>query len=267
MILALGMMLTIQAQDYHKVIEEAMAYTLKDSLVQAEELFQKALKMDPASARNALLFSNLGTVQIRMGKTDEAIESYTMALNITPYATSILLNRAALYLDKGLNDKAYLDYCNVIDLLPENEEARLYRAFIYMHRHAYDEARVDYNVVIGKNPSHKSARIGLVLIDQNIGKTVAARNGINLLINDFPDDASLFRMRANIELEENYLDAALTDLEEAVKLNPKDAESFCQIGDICLSLHKKEEARKAFEKAISLGVARSMLQDRIKACK
>lgn len=265
--LALGMVLTLGAQNYHEVIDKAMAYTMKDSLVQAEELFKQALKMDPVNARNALLFSNLGTVQKRMGKVDDAIASYSMALNITPYATSIILNRAALYLDKGLKDKAYIDYCNVIDLLPENEEARLFRAYIYMSRRQYDEARVDYNVIIGKNPSHKSARIGLVLIDQNVGKFIAAQNGLNLLVNDFPEDVSLLKMRANLEIEQNYLDAALADLEAAARLEVKDAETFCQIGDVCLLLHKKGEARKAFEKAITLGISRAMLQDKLKACK
>lgn len=87
----------------------------------------------------------------RQGKADEAIEAYTMALNITPYATAILLNRAALYLDKGLLEKAYIDYCNVIDLIPEEKEARLFRAYIYMQRHQYKEARIDYNVLLGKD--------------------------------------------------------------------------------------------------------------------
>ena len=267
LILFLGMVLTIQAQNYHELVDKAMSYTLKDSLIQAEKLFKEALKADPTSARNALLFSNLGTVQKRLGKLDEAIDSYTMALNITPYATSILLNRAALYLDKGQHDKAYIDYCNVIDLLPENIEARLYRAYIYMHRRQYDEARVDYNVIVGKEPTHKSARIGLVLLDQNLGKTLSAQNGLNLLVNDYPDDALLLKMRANLEVEENYLDAALADLEAAAKLDPGDAETFCQIGDVCLSLHKPIEGRKAFEKAISLGIPRAMLQEKLKSCK
>ena len=267
MAVVLGMSFAVHAQTYHEVVEKAMAYTLSDSLVQAEQLFQQALKMDPVNARNALLFSNLGTVQKRQGKMDDAIESYTLALNITPYATTILLNRAALYLDKGQNDKAYVDYCNVIDLLPENEEARLFRAYIYMNRRQYDEARVDYNVIIGKNPSHKSARIGLVLIDQNTGKMNSAHNSLNLLVNDFPTDASLLKMRANLELEENFLDAALVDLEEAARLDATDAETYCQIGDVCLQLHKKEEARKAFEKAITLGIPRVQLQDKLKACK
>ena len=36
--------------------------------------------------RNALLFTNLGTVQRRLGKIDDAIDSYTLSLNITPYS-------------------------------------------------------------------------------------------------------------------------------------------------------------------------------------
>ena len=65
----LGMMAgNLYAQSsYTEVVEQAMEYTREDSLQQAEELFRKALKMDPKNPRNALLFSNQGTVQKRMG--------------------------------------------------------------------------------------------------------------------------------------------------------------------------------------------------------
>ena len=263
----LAAVVSMQAQTYHELVDRAMSCTLNDSLQQAEELFEKALQLEPSNARNALLFSNLGTVQKRLGKTDKAIESYTLALNITPYATSILLNRGALYLDRGLLDKAYLDYCNVIDLMPENLEARLFRAYIYMQQRKYDEARIDYNVIVGKDAKHKSARLGLVMLDQYQGKMMAAHDGLNLLVNDYPEDASLLKMRANLEVEENFLDAALADLEAAAKLNPKDAELCCQLGEVYLMLKKKDEAKHSFEKAISLGIPRSALQHRIKACK
>ena len=267
MLLGLAFVLGAHAQSYHEIVERAMSCTLNDSLVQAEQLFEQALKMDPKNARNSLLFSNLGTVQKRLGKTEEAIESYTMALNITPYATSILLNRGALYLDKGLLDKAYVDYCNVIDLLPENQEARLFRAYIYMQQRRYDEARIDYNVIIGKDLKHKSARIGLVLLDQYQGRLLAARDGLNLLIYDYPEDASLLKMRANLELEEKSPDAALNDLEEAARMSPKDAGLFCQLGDVYLMLKKNKDAEKAFEKAVALGISRVALKERFKACR
>lgn len=257
----------LYGQTYNEVVERAMKCALSDSLVQAEQLFRKALKMDPNNARNALLFSNLGTVLKRMGRTDDAIESYTMALNITPYSTAMLLNRGTLYLDKGLDSKAYVDFCNVIDLIPDNIEARLYRAYIYMQRREYKEARIDYNVIVGKEPSHKAARIGLAMLDQREGNLAAARDKLNLLIGEFTDDPSLLVMRANLDLQRGYPESAALDLEEALRLNPEDAETMVQLGDVYLSLKEKNKALKAYEKAVSLGIPRSALIGQIKKCK
>lgn len=259
--------LTTQAQSYNELIEKAMDYTRKDSLHQAERLFLQALKKDPTSARNALLFSNLGTVQRRMGKTDEAIQSYTLALNIVPYSTTILNNRAALYMERGLWDKAYVDYCNVIDILPENQEARLFRAYIYMRRRAYEEARIDYNTILGKDLKNKPARIGIALLDQKEKKYAAAADAFNLLINDYPQDASLLKMRANLEMEQEQWEVALIDIEQAIALDEKDTDCYLAKGDICLRLKKKKEAREAYERAIALGASRVELADKLKQCR
>ena len=75
----------LQAQTYDELITSALDAAKKDSLTKSEILFRQALKMDPANMRNALLFTNLGTVQRRLGKIDDAIDSYTLSLNITPY--------------------------------------------------------------------------------------------------------------------------------------------------------------------------------------
>ena len=106
----------LSAQTYDELISRAMSAVEADSLYQAESLFKKALQKEPANLRNALLFSNLGTIQRRMGKNKEALESYSLALNLTPYSKTMLLNRASLYLEMDYLDKAYVDYCNVIDL-------------------------------------------------------------------------------------------------------------------------------------------------------
>ncbi len=257
----------LSAQSYSELIEEAMACTQKDSLARAEQLFRQALKLDPKNARNALLFSNLGTVLKRQGKIDEAIEAYTMALNITPYSTAMLLNRAALYMEKGLTEKAYVDYCNVIDLIPEETEARLIRAYIYMQRRQYKEARIDYNVILGKDLQNKPARIGLAMLDQKEGKYIAARERLNLLIEEYPQETSLLKMRANIELEQGLADVALLDLKAASELEPDDADVFIMLGDVHVQLKENYQARQAYERAIELGVPAIQLEDKLKACK
>ena len=257
----------VKSQSYNELVEKAMDYTLKDSLVQAEQLYRQALKLDPGNARNALLFSNLGTVLRRMGKTDEAIEAYTMALNITPYSTAMLLNRASLYMEKNLPDKAYIDYCNVIDLLPKNVEARLIRAYIYMQRRQYQEARIDYNMVLGEEAGNRTARLGLVMLDQKEGKFKAALETLNLMLNETPRDALLLKMRANIEVEMGQPEMALLDLEEAAAIDATDAEIRVMMGDLYVQARNKEKARNAYEKAIELGVPRVNLAEQLKKCR
>ncbi len=231
----------LQAQTYDELITCALDAAKNDSLTKSEILFKQALKMDPANMRNALLFTNLGTVQRRLGKIDDAIDSYTLSLNITPYSVVTLLNRASLYLEKNLFDRAYVDYCNVIDIDKTNKEALLFRAYIYMQRRDYKGARIDYNTLLQEEPGNNTARLGRALLNQ---KELKYRESLE----DLPD-------------------LALLDLEEAAKLAPDDAEIYVMCGEIYLSQKKKREAYVAFEKAIELGVPRPELQDKLKASK
>ena len=99
----------LYAQTYQQLSERAIDCIEKDSLPQAEELLLRALKLEPKNAKNALLFSNLGLVQRRLGEFDKALESYSFALNFAPLAVPILLDRAAIYMEMGKTDRAYTE--------------------------------------------------------------------------------------------------------------------------------------------------------------
>lgn len=157
--------LSVQAQtEYKSLYEEAVRCAESDSLEQAETLFKKALKLEPANAFNSLLFSNLGTVQRRLGHKEDALESYSMALNFAPLSVPILLNRASLYLEMGQEDRAYIDYCNALDVDRENEEALLYRAYIYLNRRDYKSAETDYLRLVRLNPENLTGQMGLATL-------------------------------------------------------------------------------------------------------
>lgn len=257
----------LSAQTYDEWISRAMDAVEKDSLYQAEEAFKKALQLEPSNMRNALLFSNLGTVQRRMGKNAEALESYSLALNFTPYSVTMLLNRASLYLETDDLDKAYLDYCNVIDLDADNPEALQFRAYIYMRRRQYREAKNDYRRLLEAKPGDKTARIGMAMVNQKLLRYRESLEEFNRLIVDYPRDASLLKARAELELDMNTYELALLDLENAAKLTPNDADIYVMCGEIYLAQGRKREAYVAFEKAIELGVPRPLLQDKLKLSK
>ena len=259
--------LQVSAQSYDDLIARAMDAVEKDSLYQAEVLFKQALKSDPSNMRNALLFSNLGTVQRRMGRNKEALESYSLALNLTPCSVTMLLNRGSLYLEMDYLDKAYADYCNVIDLDAKNEEALQFRAYIYMRRRQYQDAKNDYQRLLENVPGDKTARIGMAMVNQKLQHYRESLEELNRLVVDYPKDVSLLKARAELEVELNSLEMALLDLESAAKLDPNDAEIYVMCGDIYLAQDRKREAYMAFEKAVELGVPRPQLEDRMKASK
>jgi tetratricopeptide (TPR) repeat protein len=265
--LLIGGMLAASAQTYEELANHAIEAAGKDSLALSEQLFEQALKLDPSNIRNSMLLSNLGTVQRRLGKNEKAIDSYTLALNLAPYSVTILMNRADLYLDMNYWDKAYIDYCNVIDIDPKHLDAHLFRAYINMQRRSYQEARTDYKVILEEKPGHKTALIGLAYLDQKELRYRDALEGFTRLITDYPEDASLWKARANLEIEMNTLDLALLDLEKAASLAPNDAEVYVTCGEVYLAQKRRREAYVAFEKAISLGASRADLQDKMKQAK
>lgn len=257
----------LSAQTYQELSEKAVECVGKDSLAQAEDLLKQALRLEPKNPHNALLFSNLGLVQRKLGRYNDAVESYTYALNIAPLAVPILLNRAAIYLEQGMQDKAYVDYCQVMDVDKKNTEALLMRAYIYMLRRDYKGARLDYQRLLEIDPKNYNGRLGLATLEQKEGKFRESLDLLNQLLVEFPEDAVLYVARADVERDMKHEDLALVDLDEAIRLAPNSVDAYLLRGDIYLDQKKKSQAKADFEKAISLGVPPADVHEQMQQCK
>ncbi|MCE2617420.1 MAG: tetratricopeptide repeat protein [Phocaeicola sp.] len=266
-IFLLAMCAVLNAQTYKDYIDEAVAATNADSLSRAEQMYKKALETDPTNSLNTMLFANLGTIQRRQGKTDAAIDSYSLALNRMPLSIPILLNRASLYLEKNLYGKALVDYCNVLDIDKKNEEALIYRAYIYVEQRKYKEARTDYATLLQKDPENKLGRLGLADLDEKEGRLHEALEIYNRFIEENPRDVSFLKARANLEMEMDSPALALQDMETALKINNADADIYLLIGDIRMKMKNRKDAYASYERAIKLGVPRPQIKERIKQFK
>ena len=265
-------MFPVFSQTYQELGERAVVATEQDSLALAEKLIEQALKMEPANPHNALLFSNLGTIH----RYEQALESYTLALNIAPRAVPVLMNRATLYLELGKDDLARIDYSLVLDIESDNQEALLMRAYIYMRQRNYNFAKSDYERLLKLAPQSYNGRLGLATLEQKEGKYEAALSILNAMIAEEGEEtarlttqqyAVLYVARAGVEQDMKHADLAMIDLEEAIKLAPSQTEAYLMRGQIYLSQKKKDLAKRDFEKAISLGVPQGDLRDLLLQCK
>lgn len=271
-----AMALPAFSQTYQELSERAVAATEQDSLTKAVEYIQQALKLEPANPHNALLFSNLGTIQRRQRDYEQALESYTLALNIAPRAVPILLNRAALYLELGKDDLARIDYSLILDIEADNKEALLMRAYIYMQQRDYNFARADYERLLKLDPQSYNGRLGLATLEQKNGKYQEALAILNRMIGEKGSDsdsmaaplyAVLYVARAGVEQDMKHVDLAMIDLEEALRLDPSQTEAYLMRGQIYLSQKKKDLAKRDFEKAVSLGIPQADVRELLQQCK
>lgn len=278
--------LSLAAQTYEQLTTQAADAIGQDSLHRAEQLILRALQTDPANPRNSMLFSNLGLIRQRQGRYEQALESYTFALNIAPLSVPILMNRASLLMQLGRSDHARADYSLVLDREPENIEALLMRAYIHTAARRYKEARADYVSLLKIAPTDYNARLGLAMLEQKEARYDEAILLLNTLIAEHDGDtaaptaesstptpestaslALLYTARAGIRLDMNQPDTALLDLDEAIRLAPSQPDAYIVRGQIYLSRQQKKKARLDFDKAIALGVPQSELHDLLLRCR
>ena len=71
---------TLPAQTYEEWIQKSCDCIDKNDWMAAEEALKNAMREEPGNPANFALLCNLGTVQRRQGKKEEAVVSYTAAL-------------------------------------------------------------------------------------------------------------------------------------------------------------------------------------------
>ena len=155
--LSFVLVVSASADTYYQWVDSADIYIDAGEWEKAEAALQNALRLEPANAQNSLLLSNLGTVQRYCGKYQEALDTYSMALFMTPRSTTLLRNRAALYAEMDSLELACADYSHLIILDDSDEDALYNRALIYMQQGDTTACRKDLEYMLRNNPNSSLA--------------------------------------------------------------------------------------------------------------
>ena len=255
MIFLLGSVYAL-AQDEKDRLSLAFDYIEQNRLDSAEIAFKAVLKDNPDNPVNPFLLNNLGTIQRRLGKYDEALVSYTAALGTYPKQSVFLESRASLFAEMGQAHNAILDYSALLEEKPNDEEALYQRGLLYLQIKNNDLAEADFRRILDLNPKSLYARRGFASLAKFRGDYDDAEKIYNYLLDKDPKDYNLYAGRAELYLLMKRPGKASDDINQAFRLagdNSKNPYLYVIRYRINLLLHEKENALSDLKKAISLG--------------
>jgi tetratricopeptide (TPR) repeat protein len=257
----------LTAQTYEEYVEKSYQYLDKGELFAAEESLRSAMRLEPGNPNNYALLTNLGTIQRRQGKKEEAILSYTAALSRYPDNETILDNRASLYVETGETDKAINDYTLLLLQNPINEDALYRRGILYLEKKDFIRAEQDFDKMLEVNEKTVYGRLGHAVLEKMRGNYDESERIYNYLIDKLSQDRRLYEGRADLYFMMGKNARALTDINKVFFETEPGAAAYVLRGKIKLSLYEREPARKDFLKAKEMGYDQEIIDELLRMAK
>lgn len=257
----------LSAQTYQEWVEKSCDYIDKGDLVSAEESLKAAMRLEPANPANFALLSNLGTLQRRQGRKDDALISYTAALSRHPRSITILENRASLYSELGETDKALNDYNTLLSIDPEDQEALFCRGMIFIQKKNYLWAEQDFDKILEVNEKSVRGRLGHAILEKLRGNYDYSERIFNYLIKELPREWLLYEERADLYFLMGKNARAMADISRVFAESTPTASLYVLRGKVKLAQFERESAANDFQKALELGYDADVIAELMKFTK
>jgi Tetratricopeptide repeat. len=255
------------AQNYEEFIEKSYDYLENDNLPAAEESLRAAMRLEPANPYNYALLSNLGTIQRRQEKYEDAMISYQSAFSRRPQDITLLGNIASLYATIGEADKA-IDHYNILLSVDKNNQDAIYnRGLLFMQKKDFIGAEEDFDKLLEINEKTFLGRLGHAILEKMRGNYNESERIYNYLINEFPKSWPLYEGRAELYFMMNKNTRAMSDINKffAEVENPP-ASLYVLRGKIKIAQYEKPSARLDFQRAKDMGYDPEIIKELMKMC-
>lgn len=211
LLLNLGMKTTIQSRAYYN----------------AGTLWQDTIKKNPTAW---IAYNNLGNYYLLEEKHDQAIESYTKALNLKPNFEYAHFNLAGVYRRMGVLNKALEHYDKTVQLFAQGRSL---------------------------NPSSRlgilpEAHNNMGYILTSMGRFDQAYAQLNMAVSLRPDYAEAYNNLGNVYLKQSRLKEAIDAFGKALALKPNNAKFHNNIGAAYANTNDNKRAVYHFRKALEI---------------
>lgn len=177
----------------------------------------------------------------------------SLALDRNPFITDAWEVRGVARQNLGRTAEAISDYDHALALLPDNRNILFNKALAQQDIKDFDGAAASFEELIAKNPSYDNAYMGRARLFLATGDTVRALADLNRTLELNKNATNAYVMRADIEINRDKdFNAALADMDEAIKLQPHFAGFFINRAFLRYNLDNYFGAMADYDYAIQL---------------
>ncbi len=263
----LAVSLNMAAQSYSEWIDKSYDFLEKNDLAAAEMCLESAMRQEPGNPVNYALLGNLGTIQRRQGKYEEALMSYTTALGRKPSDVTLLENRASLYAQLSEVDKAIGDYTVLLMAQPENQDALYCRGLLYLQQRDFLKAEDDFEKILDISKESLQGQVGHAILEKMRGNYDDSEQLYNYLIGRMPNQWSLYEGRADLYFLMGRNGRAMADINKLFVETTPTAALYVLRGKVKLAQYEKTSAIADFQKALEMGYDSIVIGELMKMAK
>lgn len=190
----------------------------------------------------------------------DSLAAATQVLAYHPDSIDLRLKKAAWNIQLEQWQYAKDDLDKVLFLNNTNIAGLFYRAFVNEKLLRYNFARLDYENLLVLVPGNFQAQLGLALLNEKDKHYTEAYDGINSLIEQYPDSALAYAARGGIEKERGKLELAEYDYAKAMSLDEANEDYALNHVDLLIQLGRKNEAYEDLRRLLAHGVSAGRLQ-------
>lgn len=246
------------SQSYKKVLEinekQIENMEKESSLISVHNMKELSIdsKPDQTNYEIFMVYYNLGNVQFKLNRFEQAIESYKKSLELNPLLEDANENTARALVMLGRTDEALQYYRNIVETDSKNYNVHYKLASLYFDNKKYDEAADAVRQCLAIKADCDEGIELLARIYLKSGKNPEAIEEYLKLIKLRPDDYSVYNSIGAIYYQLDQKMEAVEAYKKAVELNSRNFKGYYNLAVALDDLSLQDEAIEAFKNVIEL---------------
>jgi tetratricopeptide (TPR) repeat protein len=233
----------------NEALQTALMHHQKGDLKQAEQLYKKVLKRQPANF-NALHM--LGVLYSQLGNPEAAIRHIEKALQLNPNSYYANYNLGNVFSGLKQFNKAIAYFQKATQLNPNSADSYFSLGNAFKHIGLLPPAMQCYQKVLLIDPTNIHAHYNMGNILLGLREFDKAISCFESVIQRNPDFAEAYNNIGLALHEKGRLDEAIRNYEKAVQVNPKFAAAYSNLGAAVKDKGQNDEAVKYLFKALEI---------------